>query len=180
MSDSEGTRKPTKSWSDKIKEARAQARELRQKELEAAVESGDQEEIDRLNALEDERINGRRNAKLEAAKQKRDAKLLAPKVGTVRWADNQAARDWRSGKRGGVRKNSAGWNLTPGAMVRLVSDARVYTEGTWVMAKRVPKGTLGILIDAPPADLHGHVAVMFGADIFKIECKKLRMIHDEE
>jgi len=48
------------------------------------------------------------------------------------------------------------------------------------MAKTLPKGSLGILIDAPPADLHGHVAVMFGADIFRIECKKLRMIHDED
>ena len=173
-------RKPAKSWSDKIKEARAQARALRQSELDAAIESGDQEEIDRLTEAESERVNGRRNAKLEAAKLKRDMKLAAPKVGTVRWANNEAARDWRAGKRGGKRRNSAGWNMTPGAMVRLVSDARVYTEGSWVMAKRVPKGTLGILIDAPPADLNGHVAVMFGADIFKIECKKLRMIHDDD
>ncbi len=176
---SNDTRKPTKSWSDKIKEARAQARELRQKEMDAALESGDTEEYDRLVEAENERVNGRRNAKLEAAKQKRGAKLAAPKVGTVRWANTQAARDWRAGKRDGKRRNSAGWNLVPGAMVRLVSDARVYTEGSWVMAKRVPKGTIGILIDAPPADLHGHVAVMFGADIFKIECKKLRMIHDD-
>lgn len=180
MSDSNDTRKPTKSWSDKIKEARAQARALREKELADAVESGDQEEIDRLTALEDERINGRRNAKLEAAKQKRDAKLAAPKVGTVRWANNETARDWRAGKRGARKRNTGSWNLTPGAMVRLVSDARVYTEGSWVMAKKVPKGTIGILIDAPPADINGHVAVMFGADIFKIECKKLRMIHDDD
>ena len=90
-------RKPHKSWGDKIKEARAQARALRQKEMEEAIERGDQEEIDRLTALEDERINGRRNAKLEAAKQKRDAKLAAPKVGSVQWADNETAREWRRG-----------------------------------------------------------------------------------
>ncbi len=174
-------RKPHKSWGDKIKEARAQARALRQKEMAQALERGDTEEYDRLVEAENERINGRRNAKLEAAKQKRDAKLAAPKVGSVQWADNETAREWRRGKgRGGRRRNTAGWNLVPGAMVRLVSNARVYTEGSWVMAKTVPKGTIGILIDAPPADLHGHVAVMFGADIFKIECKKIRMIHDED
>ncbi len=173
-------RKPTKSWSDKIKEARAQARELRQREMDEALERGDTEEYDRLVEAENERINGRRNAKLEAAKQKRDAKLAAPKVGTVRWANNETAREWRAGKRGARKRNTGSWNLTPGAMVRLVSDARVYTEGSWVMAKKVPKGTLGILIDAPPADINGHVAVMFGADIFKIECKKLRMIHDDD
>jgi len=173
-------RKPTKSWNEKIMEARAQARALRQAELDAAIEDGNQEEVDRLTEAESERVNGRRNAKLEAAKLKRDLKLAAPRTNSVRWADNDASRDWRAGKRGGKRKNSAGWNMTPGAMVRLVSDARVYTEGSWVMAKRVPKGTLGILIDAPPADMHGHVAVMFGADIFRIECKKLRMIHDDD
>ena len=48
MSDSNETRKPALSWSDKIRIARAQARELRQKEIEAAIERGDQEEVDRL------------------------------------------------------------------------------------------------------------------------------------
>lgn len=177
---SDDTRKPTKSWSEKIKDARAQARALRQTELDAAIEGGNQEEIDRLMEAEDERINGRRRAKLEAAKLKREIKLAAPAVHRIRWADTDASRDWRSGKRAGKSKNSAAFNMTPGSMVRLVNDARVYTEGSWVMVKRVPKGTLGILIDAPPADLHGHVAVMFGADIFRIECKKLRMIHDDD
>lgn len=180
MSDSNDTRKPALSWSDKIRIARAQARELRQKEMEEALERGDTEEYDRLVAAENERVNGRRNAKLEAAKQKRDAKALAPKAGGVVWANNETAKDWRAGKRSGRRRNNAGWALTPGAMVRLVNDARVYTEGSWVMEKKIPKGTLGILIDAPPSDLHGHVAVMFGADIFKIECKKIRMVHDDE
>ena len=177
---SEEDRKPTKSWSDKIREARAQARAHRQAELDAALESDDIQEYERLAEAEDKRVNGRRMAKLEAAKLKRDAKLVAPKAGTVKWADNEASRDWRAGKRGGRKRNNAGWNLTPGSMVRLVSDARVYTEGSWVMEKKIPKGTLGILIDAPPADIHGHVAVMFGADIFKIECKKIRQIHEEE
>jgi len=174
------TRKPALSWSDKIRIARAQARELRQKEMDDAIERDDMAEYERLVEAENERVNGRRNAKLEAAKQKRDAKVQAPKAGGIKWADNQAAKDWRAGKRGSRKRNNAGWNLQPGSMVRLVSDARVYTEGSWVMERKVPKGTLGILIDAPPADLHGHVAVMFGADIYKIECKKIRQIHDEE
>ena len=177
---SDDSRKPTKTWGDKIREARAQVRELRQKEMEQALENDDVEEYERLVKEEDERINGRRHAKLEAAKMKHELKAKAPRVGTKVWADTEAAREWRSGKREGRRRNSGSWNLTPGAMVRLVNDARVYTEGSWVMAKKVPKGTIGILIDAPPSDINGHVAVMFGADIFKIECKKLRMIHDED
>jgi len=180
MTDSNDTRKPSLSWADKIRMARAQARELRQKEIEAALENDDVEEWERLVAAEEERKNGRRNAKLEAAKRKKELKELAPKAGGIKWADNEASRDWRAGKRGGRRRNNAGWALQPGAMVRLVNDARVYTDGSWVMEKKIPKGALGILIDAPPADLHGHVAVMFGADIFKIECKKIRMVHDEE
>lgn len=177
---SDEPRKPSKSWGDKIREARAQVRELRQREIAEALERDDIEEYERLVAEEEERRNGRRAAKLEAAKMKQELKASAPRVGTKVWADNQEARDWRAGKRGARRRNTGSWNLTPGAMVRLVSDARVYTEGSWVMAKKVPKGTLGILIDAPPADINGHVAVMFGADIFKIECKKLRMIHDDD
>lgn len=174
-------RKPTKTWSDKIKDAREQIRALRQKEIEEALERDDVEEYERLVAAEEERKHGRKQAKLEAAKIKKDAKLRAPGIGVKKWADNETAREWRRGKvRGGGRKNTAGWNLVPGSMVRLVNKARVYTEGSWVMAKVVPKGAIGILIDAPPADLHGHVAVMFGADIFRVECKKLRMIHDEE
>ena len=65
-------------------------------------------------------------------------------------------------------------------MVKLINNARVYTDGSWVMERIVPKGTLGILIDAPPADINGHVAVMIGADIYKIECKKLRQVHDDD
>lgn len=175
------TRTPSKTWSEKIKEAAAQARELRKKEIDGALERGDAEEHERLLAAEEERKNGRKLAKKKAKEEKLAAKIRAPRAGTKVWADNETARDWRAGKRsGGRRKNSAGWNLTPGAMVRIVSKARVYTESSWVMAKVIPKGSIGILIDAPPADLHGHVAVMFGADIFRIECKKLRMIHDDD
>jgi hypothetical protein len=181
MSEEEDDRKPTKSWSEKIREARAQARAHRQAELDAALAADDVEEFERLTLAEDNRIHGRRRAKLEGAIVKRDAKALAPKTDTVRWADNEASRDWRAGKRsGGTHRNSARFALQPGAMVRLVSDARVYTEGSWVMARKITKGTLGILIDAPPSDMHGHVAVMFGADIYKIECKKLRQLSDEE
>ena len=174
-------RKPSKTWSEKIKDARDQIRAHRQQEIDDALARDDVEEHERLIVAEEERKNGRKLAKKKAKEEKLQAKARAPRVGTKQWADNDTARDWRAGKRsGGTRKNSAGWNLQPGSMVRLVNKARVYTDGSWVMAKTLPKGSLGILIDAPPADLHGHVAVMFGADIFRIECKKLRMIHDED
>jgi hypothetical protein len=174
------TRKPTPSWSDKMRDARGQARELRKKELEAALDAGDTEEIDRLTKAEDERVNGRRWAKLEAAKLKKELKLAAPRTNAVIWATTEEAIDWRAGKRPGGKRNTAVWYMSPGAMVRLVSDARVYTQGSWVMAKMLPKGTLGILIDATPSDFNGHVAVMFGAEIYRIECKKLRQIPDED
>lgn len=175
------TRTPTKTWADKIKDAAAQARAMRQTEINEALERGDAEEHERLVEEEEERLNGRKRAKKKAKEEKLAAKVRAPRAGSKIWADNDTARDWRAGKRSdGKRKNSAGWNLTPGAMVRIVSKARVYTESSWVMAKVIPKGSIGILIDAPPADLYGHVAVMFGADIFRVECKKLRMIHDDD
>jgi len=177
---SDETRKPAKSWNDKIREARAQARELRKRELEEALENDDVEEYERLMAAEDERLNGKRRAKLEGAKAKKEAKAQAPKVGTKVWADNETAREWRKGNRGARRRNTGSWNLVPGAMVKLINNARVYTDGSWIMERIVPKGTLGILIDAPPADINGHVAVMIGADIYKIECKKLRQVHDDD
>ena len=43
---SDETRTPAKSWNDKIREARAQARELRQKEMNEALENDDVEEDD--------------------------------------------------------------------------------------------------------------------------------------
>ena len=55
---SDETRTPAKSWNDKIREARAQARELRQKEMNEALENDDVEEYERLVAAEDERLIG--------------------------------------------------------------------------------------------------------------------------
>ena len=132
---SDETRTPAKSWNDKIREARAQARELRQKEINDALENDDVEEYERLMAAEDERLNGKRRAQLAGA----NAKI---------WADNEVAREWRKGNRGARRRNTGSWNLVPGAMVKLINNARVYTDGSWVMERIVPKGTLGILIDA--------------------------------
>ena len=108
---SDNNRTPAKSWNDKIKEARAQARELRKRELEEALENDDVEEYERLMAAEDERLNGKRRAKLEGAKAKREAKAQAPRVGAKIWAYNEVAREWRKGNLCASRRNTGSGKL---------------------------------------------------------------------
>jgi hypothetical protein len=66
------------------------------------------------------------------------------------------------------------WNMRPGEMVRLVNKAEAWTEN--YMAREIAKGSIGILLDPPTGD---RAAVMFGQDVFMIECKKLRPITDD-
>lgn len=170
---------PTKgmSWSEKKRDAARQARVKKQRAIEEANAAGDVEEYNRL-------VNEMHKAKEERAAAKKAARDLKatikeklPSGGGRKWADNEIAEAVRSGRNAdGVvpRHRQTRWNMQPGQMVRLVNKAEAWTDA--YMQKILPKGAIGILLDPPTGD---RAAVMFGADVFTIECKKLRPIEDE-
>ena len=165
------------SWSEKKRHAAKQARAKKQRAIEEANLAGDVEEYERLvnevNRAQEERLA----AKVEGRKLKQKIKESLPSGGGRKWADNDTARAVRSGRNApGVQRHSnTTWNMQPGQMVRLVNKAEAWTEN--YMTKVLGKGSLGILLDPPVGD---RAAVMFGQDVFMIECKKLRPVTDEE
>ena len=177
MSKTTTLNKPAKSWAEKKREAAQQARAAKQRAIEEANLAGDVEEYERLinefNKARDERLA----AKAEGRKLKQKIKNALPSGGGVTWANNDIARAVRSGRNAdGVRPRNpvTNWNMVPGQMVRLVNKAEAWTES--YMQKILPKGAIGILLDPPRGD---RAAVMFGADVYTIECKKLRPVGDE-
>lgn len=165
------------SWAEKKRHAAKQARAKKQRAIEEANLAGDVEEYERLvnevNKAKDERLA----AKVEGRKLKQKIKESLPSGGGRKWADNDTANAVRSGRNApGVQRNSnTTWNMQAGEMVRLVSKAEAWTEN--YMAKVLGKGSIGILLDPPRGN---RAAVMFGQDVFMIECKKLRAVRDED
>lgn len=179
MSDqSEQPNDPTKgmSWAEKRRYAARQVREKKLEEIAQAVAQGDQQRADELaeelNRAKRERIE----AKKSARELKRQIKEKLPSVGGKRWADNETARAIRTGRRieGVGRRPAPQWNLRVGEMVRLVNKCEAWTES--YMVKELPKGAYGILLDPPSGT---YCAVMFGQDVFTVECKKLRAVREE-
>lgn len=177
MSKATSSNKPAKSWSEKKREAAQQARAAKQRAIEEANLAGDVEEYERLinefNKARDERLA----AKIEGRKLKQKLKEALPSAGGVKWANNDIARAVRSGRNAeGVKPRNpvTNWNMVPGQMVRLVNKAEAWTES--YMQKILPKGAIGILLDPPRGD---RAAVMFGADVYTLECKKLRPVVEE-
>ena len=179
MSNDPSSDDPTKgmSWAEKKRNAAAQARAKKQRAIEEANLAGDVEEYERLvnevNKAKEERLA----AKVEGRKLREKIKESLPSGGGRKWADNDAARAIRQGRNApGVQRNrQTQWNMRPGEMVRLVNKAEAWTEN--YMARVIGKGSIGILLDPPTGD---RAAVMFGQDVFMIECKKLRPITDED
>ena len=164
------------SWAEKKRHAAKQARAKKQRAIEEANLAGDTEEYERLvnevNKAKDERLA----AKVEGRKLREKIKESLPSGGGRKWADNDTARAVRQGRNApGLRRYTrTEWNMQPGQMVRLVNKAEAWTEN--YMVKELGKGSIGILLDPPGSE---RVAVMFGQDVFQIECKKLRPITDE-
>lgn len=170
---------PTKgmSWGEKKKYAARQVRQRKLEEIKRAAEEGNMQRADEL-AEELHRAKAeRQQAKKRARELKREIKEKLPTTGGKRWADNETARAIRSGRRaeGVGRRPSPQWNMQPGEMVRLVNQCEAWTEN--YMAKMLPKGAYGILLDPPRGE---RCAVMFGQDVFTVECKKLRAVRDED
>lgn len=170
---------PTKgmSWAEKKKHAAKQARAAKQRAIEEACVAGDHELHDQLVKDFYKAKEERAAAKKAGRDLKAQIKEKLPTGGGRKWADNDIARAVRSGRAapGSGRKTRTQWNMQAGDMVRLVNKAEAWTEN--YMAKVLGKGSIGILLDPPTGD---RVAVMFGQDVFKIECKKLRPIREED
>jgi hypothetical protein len=165
------------SWSEKKRHAAQQARAKKQREIEEANLSGDVEEYERLVSEFTKAKDERLAAKVEARKLKQKIKESLPSGGGRKWADNPTADLVRRGRNApGVERNAnTVWNMQAGEMVRLVSRAEAWTEN--YMEKVLGKGSIGILLDPPTGD---RAAVMFGQDVFMIECKKLRSIREDD
>tara|TARA_Y100000593_G_scaffold90152_1_gene175895 strand:- start:423 stop:962 length:540 start_codon:yes stop_codon:yes gene_type:complete len=170
---------PTKgmSWAEKKRDAAKQARAKKQRAIEEACVAGDHEEYDRLVKEMYKAKEERAAAKKAARDLKATIKEKLPSGGGRKWADNEIARAVRSGRNAeGIKPRNpvTQWNMQPGQMVRLVNKAEAWTDA--YMQKIIPKGAIGILLDPPTGN---RAAVMFGADVYTIECKKLRPIGDE-
>ncbi len=166
------------SWGDKVKEASRQVREARTQEIQAALERGDEERAEELIEEGQKRSQERQEAKRAGRDLRAQIKAAMPTSNSRRWADNEIAKAVRSGRNAeGVapRHPNTQWNMSPGQMVRLVNQAEAWTESH--MIKMIPKGAYGILLDPPTGD---RAAVMFGADVFTVACKKLRPVLDED
>lgn len=178
MSESDKIEDPTKglSWAEKKRWAAKQMRTQKQEEIAAAEEEGDQQRADELR----EELTRARDERREAKKRARDLRAAIkeklPTAGGRTWADNDTARAIRSGRKaeGVGRRPDPRWNLQPGEMVRLVNKCEAWTES--YMVKELPKGALGILLDPPTGQ---RAAVMFGTDVFTVECKKLRAVRED-
>ena len=170
---------PTKgmSWAEKKRYAAKQVREEKLRAIAAAREAGDDELADSLTEELGAAKKERAEAKAKARDLKKVIKEKLPSSGGRTWANNEIARAVRSGRNAdGVKPRNpvTQWNMQPGQMVRLVNKAEAWTES--YMQKILPKGAIGILL-APPTG--SRVAVMFGADVYTISCKKLRPVTDE-
>ena len=179
MSDqSEQTGDPTKgmSWPEKRRYAARQVRQKKLEEIAQAAAQGDQQRADELTEELNRAKTERNEAKKTARELKKQIKEKLPSVGGKRWAENETARAIRTGRRieGVGRRPAPQWNLRVGEMVRLVNKCEAWTES--YMVKELPKGSYGILLDPPTGN---RCAVMFGQDVFTVECKKLRAVGDE-
>ena len=170
---------PTKgmSWHEKKRYVKAQLRKDRQAGIAAAEEAGEVERAEELREESLKRSKERAEAKKAGKDLKAQIKEKIPSTGARKWADNDTARAVRMGKNApGLRLASkTRWNMQPGEMVRLVNKAEAWTES--YMVKTLGKGSIGILLDPPTGN---RAAVMFGADVFTIECKKLRPLREDD
>ncbi len=179
MSDqSEQSSDPTKgmSWAEKRRYAARQVREKKLEEIAEAAREGDTQRADELAEELNRAKAERQQAKLRARELKQEIKEKLPSVGGKRWANNETAEAIRRGRRieGVGRSPSPQWNLRVGEMVRLVNKCEAWTES--YMVKELPKGSYGILLDPPTGS---RCAVMFGQDVFTVECKKLRAVRED-
>lgn len=170
---------PTKgmSWSDKKRYVKSKLRKERQEAIAAAEEAGNEDKAEELREAGLKRNKERAEAKKAGKDLKTKIKEAIPSVGARKWADNDTALAVRMGRNApGLRRyTNTSWNIRAGEMVRLVNKAEAWTENH--MVKTLGKGSIGILLDPPTGD---RAAVMFGTDVFMIECKKLRPIREED
>jgi hypothetical protein len=170
---------PTKglSWQEKKRWVREKLRRERREAIAAAEADENFILADELREAAQKRSKERAEAKAAAKSIKDQIKSGLTSRGGRVWAKNEIAESVRSGKpaAGVQRHTKTFWNMQPGEMVRLVNNSEAWTEA--YMIKTLPKGSIGILLDPPRGD---RAAVMFGQDVFMIECKKLRPLREDK